>query len=75
MTSLTTALHDTLLRRQPPPAGVDPALLQPLIAALIEALAQGALGLELLQASLTEGSLDALGAPGRTPKFPRAETA
>ena len=64
MTSLTTALHDTLLRRQPPPAGVDPALLQPLIAALIEALEQGELGLDLRQAALPEGCLDALGASG-----------
>ncbi len=75
MTSLTTALHDTLLRRQPPPAGVDPALLQPLIAALIEALEQGELGLDLRQAALPEGCLDALAASGWLLESPDAETA
>jgi exodeoxyribonuclease V alpha subunit len=62
MSALAAALYDTLLRRQPPAAGVDPALLQPLIAALIEALEQGELGLDLRQAELPEGCLEALAA-------------
>ena len=64
MSALAAALHDTLLRRQPPAAGVDPALLQPLITALIEALEQGELGLDLRQAELPEGCLEALAASG-----------
>jgi exodeoxyribonuclease V alpha subunit len=64
VSALAAALHDTLLRRQPPAAGVDPALLQPLIAALIEALEQGELGLDLRQAELPEGCLEALAASG-----------
>ena len=65
MSTLAAALYDTLRRRQPAAAGVDPALLQPLIAALIEALEQGELGLDLRQAVLPEGCLEALAAtPG-----------
>ena len=64
MTALAAAVHDALLRRQPPAAGVDPTQLQPLIAALIEALEQGELGLDLRQAELPEGCLEALTASG-----------
>jgi exodeoxyribonuclease V alpha subunit len=64
VTALAAAVHDALLRRQPPAAGVDPTQLQPLIAALIEALEQGELGLDLRQAELPEGCLEALTASG-----------
>ncbi len=64
MSSLAAALQDTLLRRQPPAPGVDPRLLQPVIAALFEALEQGELGLDLRQSELEEASLEALAASG-----------
>ena len=47
MSQLATALGDTLLRRLPPAATSDPALLLQASRALIAALEQGELGLDL----------------------------
>ena len=64
MSHLATALSDTLLRRLPPAATRDPALLLQASRALIAALEQGELGLDLRQAVLPEGCLEALTASG-----------
>ena len=64
MSSLATALQDTLLRRHPPAAGVDPRLLHPVITALLEALEHGELGLDLRRAAVEEAVLEALAASG-----------
>ena len=47
MSQLAAALGDTLLRRLPPAASSDPAILLQASRALIAALAQGELGLGL----------------------------